>query len=59
MEEKNKKKTQYVLKDQMFRFGYSYILVASSSIELGKGAVYYEKAVKPYIHMFMGKVFAR
>lgn len=56
-EEKNRKKTQYVLKDQMFRFWYSYVAAASSSIELGKGAVYYERVVKPNIHMFMGKVF--
>lgn len=56
-EEKNKKKTQYVLKDHMFRFWYSYVSAASSSIELGKGAIYYERAVKPDIHMFMGKVF--
>lgn len=56
-EEKNKKKTQYILKDQMFRFWYSYIPAASSSIELGKGDVYYEKIVKPNIHTFMGKVF--
>lgn len=56
-EEKNKKKTQYVLKDQMFRFWYSYVSSATSSIELGKGALYYDKVVKPNIHMFMGKVF--
>lgn len=56
-EEKNKKKTQYILKDQMFRFWYSYVPAASSVIELGKGKVYYEKLVKPNIHTFMGKVF--
>ncbi len=56
-EEKNKKKSQYVLKDQMFRFWYSFVPAASSSIELGKGAIYYDKAVKPNLHMFMGKVF--
>lgn len=56
-EEKNKKKTQYVLKDYMFKFWYSYIPGASSSIELGKGNLYYNKIVKPNIHAFMGKVF--
>ena len=56
-EEKNKKKTQYVLKDQMFKFWYSYVPAASSSIELGKGNIYYDKLVKPNIHTFMGKVF--
>lgn len=56
-EEKNKKKTQYVLKDHMFKFWYSYVPAATSSIELGKGKVYYDKLVKPNIHAFMGKVF--
>ena len=56
-EETNKKKTQYILKDHMFRFWYSYIPAASSSIELGKGQIYYDKVVKSDIHMFMGKVF--
>ena len=56
-EEENKKKTQYVLKDQMFRFWYSYMPAASSSIELGKGKIYYEKVVKSNLHSFMGKVF--
>ena len=56
-EEKNKKKTQYILKDYMFKFWYSYVPAASSSIELGKGKIYYEKLVKPHIHTFMGKVF--
>ena len=56
-EEKNKKKTQYILKDQMFKFWYSYVPAASSSIELGKGKIYYDKLVKPNIHTFMGKVF--
>ena len=56
-EEKNRKKTQYVLKDQMFRFWYSYVPAASSSIELGKGNIYYDRLVKPHIHSFMGKVF--
>lgn len=56
-EEKNKKKTQYRLKDQMFRFWYSYVPAASSSIELGKGRLYYDKVVRPDIHTFMGNVF--
>ena len=56
-EEKNKKKTQYVLKDQMFRFWYSYVPAAFSAIELGKGHLYYERVVKSHIHTFMEKVF--
>jgi AAA+ ATPase superfamily predicted ATPase len=56
-EEKNKKKTQYVLKDHMFKFWYQFIPKAISVIELGKGSVYYEKVVKPQLHFFMGSVF--
>jgi len=56
-EEKNKKKTQYILKDLMFKFWYSYVPAAASSIEMGKGKVYYDKLVKPNIHTFMGKVY--
>ena len=56
-EEKNKKKTQYVLKDHMFKFWYEYIPKAISIIELGHGDTYYEKVVKPDIHNYMGRVF--
>lgn len=56
-EEKNKKKTQYVLKDHMFKFWYEFIPKAHSVIELGGGDFYYEKAVKPHLHSFMGSVF--
>lgn len=56
-EEKNKKKTQYVLKDGMFRFWYRFIPKAHSIIELGEGNLYYEKMVKPRLHEFMGSIF--
>ena len=56
-EEKNKKKTQYVLKDYMFKFWYEFIPKATSVIEMGQGEIYYEKAVKPVLHSFMGFVF--
>ena len=56
-EEKNKKKTQYVLKDSMFKFWYQFIPKAVSVIEMGQGQVYYEKVVKPQIHSYMGSVF--
>ena len=56
-EEKNKKKTQYVLKDFMFKFWYEFIPKATSVIEMGQGEVYYTKVVKPVIHSFMGPVF--
>ena len=56
-EEKNKKKTQYVLKDNMFKFWYEFIPKAHSVIELGQGDIYYEKMVRPKLHSFMGSVF--
>ncbi|MCD7883357.1 MAG: ATP-binding protein [Lachnospiraceae bacterium] len=56
-EEKNRKKTQYVLKDHMFKFWYQFIPRAASVIEIGHGDLYYENAVKPYLHAFMGSVF--
>ncbi len=56
-EEKNKKKTQYVLKDSMFKFWYEFIPKATSVIEMGQGELYYERAVKPFLHSYMGSVF--
>ncbi len=56
-EEKNKKKTQYVLKDHMFKFWYEFIPKATSVIEIGQGDIYYEKIVKPNLHFYMGSVF--
>lgn len=56
-EEKNKKKVQYVLKDNMFRFWYAFIPQAYSVIEMGNGAAYYDRVVKPKLHEYMGRVF--
>ncbi|MCC8106317.1 MAG: ATP-binding protein [Clostridiales bacterium] len=56
-EEKNRKKTQYILKDHMFRFWYQFIPKAASVIEIGHGDLYYERVVKPNLHAFMGGVF--
>ena len=56
-EEKNKKKTQYVLKDYMFKFWYQFIPKAVSVIEIGQGKEYFKKIVKPQLHFFMGSVF--
>lgn len=56
-EEKNKKKTRYILKDQMFRFWYSFVPAGVSAIECHRGETYFLKMVKPQIHNYMGKVF--
>ena len=41
----------------MFKFWYEFIPKATSVIEMGQGALYYQKAVKPFLHSFMGSVF--
>ena len=56
-EESNRKKTQYVLKDNMFKFWYEFIPKACSVIEMDKGAEYYDRAVRPMLHSFMGRIF--
>lgn len=56
-EENNKKKTQYILKDHMFKFWYEFIPKATSVIEMGQGELYYHKVVKPLLHSFMGSIF--
>ena len=56
-DEKNKKKTQYVLKDYMFKFWYEFISKCTSVIEMGQGELYYQRAVKPVLHSFMETVF--
>lgn len=56
-DEKNRKKTQYVLRDNMFKFWYEFIPKAVSVIEMGEGEIYYRKVVKPILHSFMGGVF--
>lgn len=56
-EEKNRKKSMYVLKDTMFRFWYMFIPKASSVIEMGYGREYYLRYVKPKLHSYMGSIF--
>jgi hypothetical protein len=56
-EETNRKKVQYVLKDNMFKFWYEFIPAATSLIEIGKGSDYYDAIVKPQLHTYMGRVF--
>ena len=56
-DEKNKKKTQYVLKDYMFKFWYEFIPKATSVIEMGQGEIFDTKVVKPVLHSFMESIF--
>ena len=58
-EESNKKKTKYILADEMLRFWYRFIPDAIGAIEIGKGHIYYEHNVKPLISDYMGSVFEK
>lgn len=58
-EEGNKKKTKYILADEMLRFWYRFIPDAIGAIEIGKGRIYYERNVKPLISDYMGSVFEK
>ena len=58
-EEHNKKKTRYVLTDEMLRFWYRFIPEAMDAIEIGKGRLYYQHNVKPQLASFMGSVFEK
>lgn len=54
---KNKKKTQYALRDYLFKFWYEFVPKDTRVIEMGQGEIYYQKAVKSVLHSFMGTVF--
>lgn len=41
----------------MFKFWYKFVPKAISVVEMGQGELYYQKAVKPVLHSFMGSVF--
>lgn len=56
-DEKNKKKVQYFISDGMFRFWYRFIPDAVDFIEMGQGAVYYRKYVKPVMDEYMSSIF--
>ena len=58
-EEGNRKKTRYVLADEMLRFWYRFIPDAMGAVEIGKGTLYYERNVKPLLSDYMGSVFER
>lgn len=57
IDEKNKKKTQYALRDYLFKFWYEFVPKDTRVIEMGQGELYYQKAVKSVLHSFMGTVF--
>ena len=54
---KNKRLHRYILSDGMFRFWFRFVRQGISAIERGYGSDYFERAVLPYLHDFMGPVF--
>lgn len=56
-DESNKKKIQYILRDNMFRFWYKFVPDGMGAIELDRGDIFYQNAVKPKLSEFMGSVF--
>lgn len=57
VDEANKRKVQYCVKDNMFKFWYRFVPDAVGAIELGKGELYYQKVVKGRISEYMREVF--
>lgn len=58
-EEDNKKKTGYILADQMFRFLYRYVPQCMQLINTGRPKRAYEKIIVPDLQNYMGKVFEK
>jgi len=59
LEKRAAKRPYYVLNDSMLEFWFRYVNRATSLINAGNGAVYYNSNVKNHIHDFMGKVFEK
>lgn len=53
----NKRRSNYEITDNMYRFWYMFIPNAKAAIEMNRGDVFYKNYVKDKIHNFMGKVF--
>lgn len=59
IEKRISKKPYYVLNDSMLEFWFRYVNRATSLVQSGNGAKYYEARVKDKLHEFMGKVFEK
>lgn len=58
-DEDNKKKTSYILSDQMFRFWYRYIPQCMLLINTRRFEKAYDKIIAPDLQNYMGKVFEK
>lgn len=57
LNEKNKRYSQYIVEDGMFRFWYRFVAKSISAVSRGYGKQYFESRVRPYLHDYMGPVF--
>ncbi len=58
-EENNKKKSRYILADDMLRFWYRFIPEAVEAIESDEGRLYVQRNVRPKLAAFMESVFEK
>lgn len=58
-EEDNKKKTSYILADNMFRFWYRYVPQCMLLISTRRSERAYDKIIAPDLQNYMGKVFEK
>lgn len=58
-EEDNKKKTSYIVADQMFSFWYRYVPSCMLLINTGRSERAYDKIIAPDLQNYMGKVFEK
>lgn len=56
-DEDNKKKTSYIICDNMFRFWYRFVPNGIDLIQLQHGDAYFQEAVFPQISDYMGRIF--
>ena len=56
-EENNKKKTSYVICDNMFRFWYRFVPNGIDLILMQYGSTYFEESVLPQLSDYMGSIF--
>lgn len=57
LNDSNKRLHRYVIRDSMFRFWFRFVPEGINLIERGYGRTYYDQAVQPHLHEYMGTVF--
>ena len=55
--DKSQRKSFYRISDHFFRFWYRFVPRAAGAVERGLGSEYYDQAVAPFLHEYMGGIF--